>query len=271
MTSNDSSSSDNTDLIHLTTPMNIQPDTECHVTCIAPIKVELAGGQHLYLSAHTFATLKAPVSMTISPTDRLGPGFARGWNKLPDELKIAILEENLVQEDNYVHWQLFQGPVVCRTLLQHLAMGPDISRLAHEIFYKKNAFLVTVDSTGGAPPKLPPLNVHHLIRGIGVVVHFTPESWTFLQKVAAGLFPNMEEIKIMYTWDKIVPIPTTFFQSLPQMQGIVFACPGRLRVSENTNPHLEPFLRRHGVDTQALTQHVKRLITFANRKVSDTK
>jgi hypothetical protein len=83
----------------LTTSMSIPASTEILVTCRGGIKLELSLGQHVFFSAKTPTTLFSPTTMRLEPAEQLGPYFARGWRKLPEEIRINILAHDLVSAD----------------------------------------------------------------------------------------------------------------------------------------------------------------------------
>ncbi|KAF3044209.1 hypothetical protein E8E11_008208 [Didymella keratinophila] len=97
-----------------------------------------------------------PFNHTVAP---LTADFARGWRKLPDELKVKVLSYNLVY-DVWIHGTAFlsgkddflHGP----RLRHHLALRSDFA-LATQVFYEKNV----INSTGRS---LPPVHVRKFVR-----------------------------------------------------------------------------------------------------------
>jgi hypothetical protein len=78
--------------------------------------------------------------MSISPV--LGPAFARGWTKLPDELKVNILIRIVLPADDPIELQN-QKSEYRKRLKPYLQMAPDIANLATQIYYNANTFSVS--------------------------------------------------------------------------------------------------------------------------------
>ncbi|KAF2824634.1 hypothetical protein CC86DRAFT_371200 [Ophiobolus disseminans] len=247
-------------LVHLTTPMSINPGNEINVICDAPIKIELPSGEHLYMSAGTATALKAPVKMYLSPTSNLGPDFARGWNSLPDELKVMVLQRSLVRRDGYVrcHDESPARPLG-DVLRQHLAMTPDIARLAHDVFYSRNLFSIR----GSHIPKIPPLNARHVIRRIRLVVKLTTDGWNLVQSVNSGGFTSLKWIYVMFTWDGLFRRNRTSLQNLPsRSEGTAFMCSAKFCYRKDPDKYTRILLTSQGLDTNQVQTHIERLITF---------
>jgi hypothetical protein len=74
----------------------------------------------------------------LVPDAPLGLEFVAGWTKLPDELKVLILAQNLVFDESvrFRNWK----EITERVLFPHLRMTPEIANLAREVFYTQNEF-----------------------------------------------------------------------------------------------------------------------------------
>jgi hypothetical protein len=74
----------------------------------------------------------------------LGRAFARGWNKLPDKLKVEILIHNLVQpmpiKMNEYSGYITNGRHLVENLWHHSFTTPEIDDLSVETLYNKNTF-----------------------------------------------------------------------------------------------------------------------------------
>jgi hypothetical protein len=81
--------------------------------------------------------LRAPVN---TRTDTLGSDFARGWHKLPNELKTTILAFNLVCHPVIIHRSALGDPGDVSSYGHQLRSTPEIAQLAREIYYTKNTF-----------------------------------------------------------------------------------------------------------------------------------
>ena len=85
------------------------------------------------------AKLMVPVNHTVAP---LAADFARGWRKLPDELKCEILAHNLVREKPIQrHEFLSETSSDDEVLYHHMCLGPEIAELARETYAKNTIIL----------------------------------------------------------------------------------------------------------------------------------
>lgn len=88
----------------------IKPSSDICITCPCSIRIEILKGQYCYcyacttenpalphcnISASTPIRLFAETWTRISPTEPLNEAFAKGWQKIPDNLKYKILQVNL--------------------------------------------------------------------------------------------------------------------------------------------------------------------------------
>jgi hypothetical protein len=82
--------------------------------------------------------------LIVKPDGGLGPAFAEGWDKLPDELKVRVLSCNLVAEDTISSEDTETDADTERVINfhHHLWTTPEIASLSREIYYTKNTFLL---------------------------------------------------------------------------------------------------------------------------------
>lgn len=85
-----------------------------------------------------------PDPITIQSAAHLSPSFARGWNTLPDELKLHILACNLVER---FPQRLFTAESCCHRLdaselFKQLRSTPEITALNSEPYYSRNVFVL---------------------------------------------------------------------------------------------------------------------------------
>ena len=115
-------------------PRTCPSNTETRLVPHSDVQMYNAGDLRMSVLANTASTSCAPTLLEASPTTSLGDGFARGWHKLPEELKLAIISYNLAS-DNPIHFLRNRAGDCSRTrtylmrpeLEKHLAMGPDIA------------------------------------------------------------------------------------------------------------------------------------------------
>ncbi|KAF2114569.1 hypothetical protein BDV96DRAFT_647265 [Lophiotrema nucula] len=109
------------------------------VNCTAPIKVNQNLGQTVFLTSPTHIVLRPTGAIDIESTAPLGADFERGWNKLPDELKVRSLAFNLVRKkaisSSHYYFDDNDGfpPDTENQFLDHLRMTSEIAGLAQEI------------------------------------------------------------------------------------------------------------------------------------------
>ncbi|KAF1958222.1 hypothetical protein CC80DRAFT_546459 [Byssothecium circinans] len=89
---------------------------------------------------------KPEMTVSISTAQPLGPQFARGWNSLPDELKVRVFDFCVV--DSYVKGAVHDfdkdhdndDDESYQTLRHILRSTPEMASLACEAYYQKNVF-----------------------------------------------------------------------------------------------------------------------------------
>jgi hypothetical protein len=173
-------------VISFTTPMTIKASANILVTCSCPIKAFVSLRRHILVTATTPTLLTAPTTMRLEQADDLGTDFARGWEKLPEEIKLHILSYNLDLNGSGIY---YDAKTSCYTsqdrLSSHLAMGPEIARLAYGIFYKRNKFALEADvGSDNGRLWLPSLVIRPLITKVCLKVGFDQFYWRLLQELA---------------------------------------------------------------------------------------
>ncbi|KAF2634734.1 hypothetical protein P280DRAFT_511720 [Massarina eburnea CBS 473.64] len=136
-------------VIELHNQIVLLPPQSIFIRCDSMISIQTNDGRGIYeqmlIAAKTPLLIVASGrGLVCSTTQDLGPKFAAGWNKMPDELKLRILGFALIKEEdiNYDHganvplgWARFK-----RTLLyKFLKSTPDIARLTTEAYYSNNS------------------------------------------------------------------------------------------------------------------------------------
>ena len=194
------------DVIRLKNAMTVQAGNEIRIVCDSRIKLEHLGDRdcgcvqrdnsnpvtpHTLISATTPITLVAgDTPMRISPTKSLDSDFATGWRKLPDELRIEILKVNLVCDTLIPS----DDGTSRKILRQHLALGPEISSLALQVFYEFNGIQLHLQNLS-LPPETARPHIRKLYLGILKPYH---TYWNGLRKVADGIsgFDGVQYIEI---------------------------------------------------------------------------
>ncbi|KAF1958169.1 hypothetical protein CC80DRAFT_546405 [Byssothecium circinans] len=136
------------DVIPLHHTSTVQPRTS-H-TYVSPDTIQIARG--VFISSEspiTITTTKHTTAFEITASRYLrpDPAFARGWNKLPEELKVKILSYLIIplnepiDYDNAYRLQHF-NPRGGVDLWRYLRMTPEIKILALELFYGHNSFTI---------------------------------------------------------------------------------------------------------------------------------
>jgi len=129
------------------------------------------------------------------PTRPLNSKFALGWAKLPDELKILVLESNLKCIEAIVGFNQESQ----LSLLHHLLMSPEIAGLAKEIYYTSNSFQVTISQSMFSPMRYPGLMANYLVRRLKIDLSLGGLTlWPKLQRMANGSlgFANLEYVEV---------------------------------------------------------------------------
>lgn len=195
--------------LHLYHVIHVPASTSLWVICPRTI---FYGAWHIDSYDWTFRNrsvqIQAPhdCPIYVFPDVPLGRAFMEGWQKLPVELKIMILEHNLV----------FPYPIrkyqcdAFGALLAHMRSTPEIAELARNIFYTKNTFKLhfimalsfAAPSYGNyTTPRLsyPNPTAYDLIRTIDISTALSSQVWMSLRKMAQGML-RLNYVKLELGW-----------------------------------------------------------------------
>ena len=179
-----------------------------------------------------------------SETKPLSRHFAMGWSKLPDELKIQIIEKNLKFE-SAVDSHDTDGKDTClmlRGLHHHLRTTPEIAELAKQIFYTSNTFLLRrASSSHWFVPTLrfPSPRINNLVRWLRFEIRLgSRKEWRYLIQLAGGDygFCNLRYVHLVLNW-KLIPWEFTEDPSEEVFKGwlsrrcmgnVIFKCKGSI-------------------------------------------
>ena len=273
-------------VVKLTMPMTLQPGAELLVTCSSPISVLLPSGEGHELEAYKPTKIRAMKHiLRLSPTSRLGSSFVRGWNKLPEELKLMVLEHELVHKSGEIQIRrshlsfdidfvdtandYFVNVInfsMKANLYRYLSMTPEIARLARDVFYTRNYFMIFC-SRPAAPIHgldLPP-NSRLLIRKLVLKVDFEEKGLQKLEDLAAVRFPSLQNLEIRLSWSarRISNRHASFLRSLPRSTSIPIVCSGQGRVSHEIKTGDITLLQERGLDVEELKRHAETLFVFS--------
>ncbi|KAF2875698.1 hypothetical protein BDV95DRAFT_603107 [Massariosphaeria phaeospora] len=148
----------------------------------------------LRLSTATAPSSKPVLAATqsdvvTSSTMTLGPDFARGWNTLPDELKVSVLSFNLTFKESIREIDAKE------LFLRHLCMTPEIAGLAKKIYYSTNAFRLMVRQFRFPKPSLAKFIRHLQLE----TDDFEFSTLQYTAKHCTTRLPNLQSIKIIFT------------------------------------------------------------------------
>jgi hypothetical protein len=169
-------------VVRLTNEITLQPGTKIELVCESRVKVKMMEprvflpGDHYKDSSKAFpyslVSASTPITLVsenrrirISSTAPLSEGFARGWRKLPDELKVEVLKSNLVQG-----WPIYYDigqPLHQSMLSHHPALGPDFAHLAEQTFWQCNTVAIDL-----AVQLRPPITVRPHIRTLDISMYW---------------------------------------------------------------------------------------------------
>ncbi|KAF1993628.1 hypothetical protein P154DRAFT_527622 [Amniculicola lignicola CBS 123094] len=209
--------------------MNIHPSGDLRIWSASPI------------------IITSEKSVRISSTSALGADFARGWHKLPDELKERILYFCTFLAspvDRFTAGRKLNAPYWEYSLLRYLRMTPEIATMAMNLFYKRNEFRLfpcrQTTSRGGMLYPKPHFN--RIIRRVVLKIDSIQKAWDNVKKLASGHygFENMRHVRIVVSAAlyfrlpiSAPDIPTRFSRWKTGAQsmmadGVTFRCEGEL-------------------------------------------
>jgi hypothetical protein len=181
-------------------PMVIPAHADFAVTSSQPLKI--ASPHSLQIHALTPVHIRSEVELKIMPAGPLTSGFARGWRKLPNELKLDVLRHNLVFPTSI--WPANINAVVKRELLPYLIMTPDIAEVAQAVFYRENQFIMqlsssTSDSSSSSILAIPPVPMRSFICRLTLLTRLTNLDWHIMRSIYGGPragFINLVHIEV---------------------------------------------------------------------------
>ena len=144
-------------------------------------------------SAEFTLTLDAPVHLSpaqpinVIPTGILSSGFARGWCKLPVELKLEILRHGVIRSSTI--WPVNANRAMHDSLFSYLRMTSEIAALARQLYFKENSFVILAPQEESALfPGWPPSSVRPLLRKIILMTWLKPRDNETIEATADGRF-----------------------------------------------------------------------------------
>jgi len=211
------SKTDEPELIQLFNPFKVRRGTTVRIISTAPIKLE-------FLDDWEYKILPPNISVTLNPSDdetmlspllEPRPVFARGWKKLPDELKVQILTFNLgapvsISANDFNFWGFdfpksisFDNVCACDyvdNLERCLRITPEIADLSREIFWGVNTFEIHIKHRKWI--YYPPHAAHGYIRHIHVKADISLDT-RWLQHISnLGVkMKKLKTMKITIMWD----------------------------------------------------------------------
>ncbi|KAF2875702.1 hypothetical protein BDV95DRAFT_615690 [Massariosphaeria phaeospora] len=169
----------------------------------------------LVMHAHIPTIVQSAGPMKIALQAPLGDAFVRGWNKLPTELKLAVVERlgnHFDVNDTGLHMSATItvsnfSDTAWPTLLSCLRMTPEIAALSLQVFYNVNKFFIfpLEEWPADYPLRnireawedhrmcriailLPPRLVRHFIHRLDIKVRLDTHGADILQKIADGSY-----------------------------------------------------------------------------------
>jgi hypothetical protein len=255
----------------------IKPGSDIRITCPCSIRIEILEGQYCYchactskypalphcnISASTSIRLFAETWTRISPTEPLNEAFAKGWEKIPDNLKYKILQVNLkadmlIGSESRCCVGDFEAGCVLR---HHIALGPEFATLAARVFYETNTFSFISERV---PPRAARHHIRHAVVRVVCPLEYGWQEVGLLASAAGG-FTNLEHIRIEF---ETASIEDDLFMmeedgrmfSLSRI--IQFDCQGELEFGYVSCAHRSAELRQNSA-LQNVESIAKKLIRF---------
>jgi hypothetical protein len=183
--------------------------------------------------------------------------FAHGWNSLPEELKLKILEFNLVKAEPIAKDESGHSVSSLSNLCKHLAMGPEIARLSLEVYYTSNHFVL--EAHNGCI-QLPPLAARSLIRSIILKVRCGTGPWRIIQSFASGKygFTRIVYIVMRFSRSWLAPPISRLLIQLRKLP-VHFECKGSVELETDPDREHEQYI----VLKQRRERTLRKIITFA--------
>lgn len=126
--------------------MEIVPKPDS-VRCISSPKPFYINGVKVWCATPLHIYDGEATKVKIEPLHYLGQDFVRGWNKLPEKLKLNVLRFNLVHHDPIEHYNAFHGDHRSVTSYgSHLRSTPELAALSRIVYYSLNTFNLSEES-----------------------------------------------------------------------------------------------------------------------------
>jgi hypothetical protein len=182
-------------------PMDVPAHAKFAVASPQPLKI--SGPYTLQIQALSPVHIYSEVPLKIIPAGPATAGFAKGWLKLPNELKLAILRYNILLPTSL--WPANINTVIRRELLPYLRMTSDIAELAQAVFYQENRFILQFSSSrahrhpySSSTLARPPVIIRPLLRRVTFLTRLTNMDWRILRWIGdfrAG-FANVVHLEV---------------------------------------------------------------------------
>ncbi|KAJ4304516.1 hypothetical protein N0V90_000042 [Kalmusia sp. IMI 367209] len=206
-------SDDVEEVVDLKTCFILKPNTPITIRCSYEVELrphelsEQSADSSTFISAEGPIKIQSRMLMHLLPIDNLTPNFVRGWNDIPIEVKLLILEHSS-RESQVVDSS--QAPNAggdgwtSSQLRRHLKMGPAIALLAKDAFYKANVFKLNLlrFNTFWYPKN------QIYIRRLDIKVSMCPDRLLDLYDLASGTygFTNLKYVDIQFQWDYFIVV-----------------------------------------------------------------
>ena len=137
------------EVMSLSNTITLQPPVSICMTSDAPFNVYWEDpGNPIYFPISVDAEpplisrITSDIQISIQPTAPLGAGFIRGWNKLPDELKVHVLCFSFKAGRPVGVNNNLDHPYKVKELQRSLHMAPEIATLSRDIWWSENECLL---------------------------------------------------------------------------------------------------------------------------------
>jgi hypothetical protein len=259
--------------------LSLETDHSVWIICSKPMLMHINYAPDpesaIWESAHTITIdastpfrVSASEAITIEPKGELGEAFAKGWEKLVEELKLHVLTPLLIPDGQIpppwietdlapaIDYELWNFPLARSTLFRYLLCSKnEIAYLVKETFYGQNTFRVGcnwISVQGGNMTThpgyflrpLPPIAAH--LRKIQYVMDLTRTEWKTLNDLAVKMygFEKVRRVDVIvhldfakhdeddWTWPGIMGSSMSWMGKARELvrTQIVFHCNGSLGV-----------------------------------------
>ncbi|KAF1958159.1 hypothetical protein CC80DRAFT_546398 [Byssothecium circinans] len=204
----------------------------------APFKIQLISshGLHIFFddpSQHAQtpilickgAKITSNVTLYFQPAGPVGPDFVAGWNKLPDEILMEIVAQDL--------FSIFgRRRYSDRAMLDQVRKTPQIAGIVMEAFYKYNTFELRLRRRGNKASEpeevrfffaYPPRRFNNLVQFLRFRLTVQPDAFRFLRKLLEGEygFENLRELDVEVGYKGSCLGPDAKYSSVDEFVGEV--------------------------------------------------